>query len=68
MLENILTFMTENKEIIIGAAVVVSELVVIIVNTRRRLKKKSVKLMGDKSSTMGELLWVANPINLFRRP
>ena len=68
MIEDILIWLADNKEIVIGAAVTISELIIILVNTLRRSKAKTVTAMDAKSSKLKKLVWSANPINLFRKP
>lgn len=73
MLVEILTFLATNKVVITGAAATLAEVVVVLVNLRRRLKKQSedTTLLSDesvKSSMFKDLMWSANPINLFRSP
>ena len=78
MLEYILTFLAENKAIIIGTAATITEVATIVVNFVRKTKSDEniVQIMMDaesstqetspKSSTGKKLLWSANPINLFK--
>lgn len=77
MLVEILTFLATHKVVIAGAAATLSEVVVVLVNLRRRLKKQSEEVtllseiyddVNQKPSTFKNLLWSANPINLFRSP
>ncbi len=68
MIENILQFLADNKEILVGAALTVSEFIVILVNTLRRSKAKPVGVMDAKHSKLKSLIWSANPVNLFRKP
>jgi len=80
MLESILTFLTENKSIIVGAAATIAEVATIVVNFVRKTKanEKVVQTMmnagddiefgGSKPSNGKKLLWSANPINLFKKP
>lgn len=78
-LETILTFLTENKTIIVGAVVTLTEVATIVINFVRKTKSdaKVVQTMIDsgtgtsqlapKASVGKKLLWSANPINLFKR-
>jgi hypothetical protein len=74
--------MAANKLIITGAAATVAEVIVIAYNLRRRLKAKSqdeppgyvgIYPSGrvsatntTKKSLLRNILWSANPINIFR--
>lgn len=63
MLTSLLTFLAENKIILVGASATIGEIFVIIINTIRRSKK--VQTFENKGNSF---LWSANPINLFRKP
>ena len=63
MLTDILTFLSENKVITIGAVATICEVIVIVVNCVKRIK--AVKPMSE-TSKFKTFLWVANPINLFK--
>jgi len=73
MLESILTFLTANKAIIVGATATLAEVGTIIINFVR--KNKAEKQMSEagvtdvpKTFVGKKLLWAANPVNLFRKP
>jgi hypothetical protein len=71
---SILTWLADNKTIVVGAFATLSEVIVIIVNCYRKTKaeKVAVKTLisvpetAPKSTLTRKLLWSANPINLFR--
>lgn len=72
----LLTYLSGNKIIIVGAVGTICESIVIIVNCYRRLKKEKViamKLSVEPSSFRSIiswkslLLWSANPLNLFKK-
>ena len=83
MLKEIMTFVTENKEIVLGSAGVFSELVIIIVNLVRKLKQKESKeqkllespaatqdvkaFMCHRETTAEVVWWAVNPLNLFKK-
>jgi len=79
MLESILTFLAENKAIVVGACACIAEVATIVVNFVRRTKSdaKVVQTMMDagsgtassapKLSAGKKLLWSVNPINLFKK-
>lgn len=63
-----LKFLTENKAIILGAATVIAELIVIVFNTIKIIKSNKMNVLGvSKTSKIKHLLWVINPINVFRK-
>ena len=69
-LETILTFITNDKTIIVGAVVAITEIITIIINFYRKIKLESnaVKVYGGdhvKTSFVQKLIWSANPLNLF---
>lgn len=80
MIIETLTFLSQNKTIIIGATATIAELFVIIINLKRRIKKEQnlVKYMTapyinleqrtriSRTLSLRNLLWAANPINLFK--
>lgn len=82
MIVEILTFLTDYKVIVVGAATTLSEVVVVLVNMRRKLKaeRQAVETMSaadqdfEKRTRLSRmlsrknLLWSANPLNLFRQP
>ena len=76
MIEHILNFLTSNRAIIVGAAITIAEVIVVVINVWRknRAEKTLVKLMNIASKTyvydtkVQTLLWILNPINLFRKP
>lgn len=65
----IVEYLANNKVALIAAAGVVSELTVIVVNTIRKLKQQpQMETMSNEKEGFGKkVLWVANPINLFRK-
>lgn len=65
MITDLLTFLAENKIVLVGACATIGEILVIIINTIRRTKSKKVQTFSRKGSSF---LWSANPINLFRKP
>ena len=74
MLTEALIYLVANKAIIVGTAAVVSELIVIVYNLRRRLKKIRKTTVAEPSCMpqkeiveMKDLLWSANPINIFKK-
>ncbi len=76
MIEHILDFLTSNRAIIVGAAITIAEVIVVFINVWRknRAEKTLVKLMNIANKTyvydtkIQTLLWILNPINLFRKP
>jgi hypothetical protein len=62
----ILTFLAANKTIIIGAAVTVAELGVIYRNYKKRTRSRAVS-KSSKGQIVRDILWSANPINLFKK-
>lgn len=81
MLTEILTYLTVQKVIILGAAATISELIIIIVNTYRKIKANTQSIntfMAVDARTegifkphpniKGTFLWSVNPMNLFRKP
>lgn len=70
MMTEILSFLADNKTIVVGATMTIAECVVIVVNTIRKLRqppaKVSLKDSPCKKSSENLFLWVINPINLFR--
>jgi len=66
-LEDILTFLNNDKTIIVGAVVVITEVLTIIINFYRKIKAEAnaVKTLNAKPSFIQRLLWAANPLNLF---
>ena len=73
MLTEALIYLVANKAIIVGTAAVVSELIVIVYNLRRRLNKirkttaKPDCMPQKEKVEMKDLLWSANPINIFKK-
>jgi len=70
-LETILTFITNDKTIIVGAVVAITEIITIIVNFYRKIKAEAeaVKILStSKTSFINKFFWSANPANLFRKP
>lgn len=70
MIELIIEFLATNKAVI-GAVVSILEGIVVLINLWRKfsLKKKGeVEVQSASPSTFKAFLWVANPVNLFRKP
>ena len=72
MLTEILSFLTSQKTIIVGAAACVCEVIVLVVNTYRKLHSQNIqfKTLGtykQVTSTKEIFFWALNPINLFRK-
>ncbi len=66
----ILEFLAGNK-VLVAAVATICELIVIIANTIRRIYKKEPPtnlMVSAKSSKKAVILWVINPLNLFRKP
>jgi hypothetical protein len=68
----ILTYLTENKLLLVGAVAALTEVLAIVINFWRKVKAEAtaVKVYGGdhvKVSAISKLLWSANPINLFRK-
>lgn len=62
-------FFADNKLIIIGFFMTISEIIVIIVNTYKKIIKQDVKSLSfEKPNTFKNVLWVINPINIFKKP
>jgi len=71
MIESILSFLTSDSAIIVGAVATVAEVFVIIINARKRIKKARMVTVCSGScgcSKFKKILWVMNPINLLRQP
>ncbi len=70
MIEAIIAFLTTNKAVI-GAIVSIGEGIVVLINLWRKFSAKTkgeVDVMSASPSKFRAFLWVANPINLFRKP
>ncbi len=67
-MEKIITYLAENSVVLIGAATTIAEILIIIINTRRRLKSRPGASKSVKQSKFKTVLWVINPINVFRKP
>ena len=70
MIETIIEFLGSNKAVI-GAIVSILEGFVVLINLWRKFAAKTkgeVDVMSASPSTFKAFLWVANPINLFRKP
>lgn len=74
-LTSIITYLASNKAVLIGAATAIAELTTIAVNLYRKLKAEKSKVSAMSASDEAcrpsktkQLLWAANPINLFRAP
>jgi uncharacterized membrane protein len=77
MVINILNFFAENKILLIGATTTIAELLIIVINTIRRIRKNEERELDVKAtmasightckrSKISTVLWVCNPISLFR--
>lgn len=75
MLTSILTYLSSNKLIVVGAFATTCECLVIAVNTWRQLRKEKsmakalsvdAKSFRKVRSMKTVLLWSANPLNLFK--
>lgn len=73
MFVEILQFLTNNKTIVVGATVAIGEVIVVLANVYRRFKneRKALTVMDAVKKSLfsvSNLLWAANPRNLFRKP
>ena len=74
-LVSILTFLSANKAIIVGATATMGEVTITLVNLYRKYKAGKNNLSNLSYETVSNdrkigkmLLWSINPINLFRDP
>lgn len=70
---NILTFLSENKTVVVGATVTMCEVIVIIINYVRKSRSENKRFMSEAveegpMTMKNKLFWSINPINLFREP
>ena len=73
MIETILTFLTENKSICVGAAITITEVATIFINWHRKLEAEHSRVTSIGAGIVktepvrSKILWSINPINLFRK-
>ena len=71
MIDSIMTYLAENKAVVVGAVATVLEVATLVINFWRQNKSNKVKPLGVEAKGRTKLqnfLWAANPINLFRKP
>ena len=69
MIETIIAFLSTNKAVI-GAIVSIGEGIVVLINLWRKFRdnnKGEVDSMSASPSKFKALLWVVNPLNVFRK-
>lgn len=70
---NTLSYLAEHKAAFIGGTATILEILTLIINWWRRLMaKNNVELMGltdnyAEETKLQKFLWIANPLNLYRR-
>jgi len=73
MLQEIISFLDGNKELI-GAVAVLTEILIIVINFVRKVRSEAIpqgvaviREQTTKTSFVKRLLWSANPLNLKKR-